>query len=156
MTKRHRKSEIDYEKLVERVEAEPAVFTLDQVRQGNRSLDEIQYVRKIAAFLLSRSGRELMDDVAGKRDLAVALAEWSDQVKRFEEKTQATLEMVTAAYTRLIVALACRDDMDQVLNEARGKGATSASDPAFREFLRKAVQTSARTRDPDPGMNSRM
>lgn len=107
------------EEMTAKVKAAPAWFTHEQMMKAEREFQANGVTRRLALSLLTKSGQELIDAVSTDRGLAVAMAEWSAQNTQYLAGLEAERKAVGHAQARVMVALAHRLDLDEVLSEAR-------------------------------------
>jgi hypothetical protein len=77
------------------------------------------WVRRAMWLVLAMPGKELIDKVAADRQAAVAWAHLSDASAEYRNSVCRILEFVEVMQARLLVALATREDMDQLFAEVR-------------------------------------
>ena len=109
------------ERAYRRFRASPAQLTPGQVAMIDATFaqDEYREGRRIVLQMLTKSGRELAAMVQESRGHDVAIAQAMEVAKEIERNMQAFSKLAQATAIRLGLALCDRDDMDEVIAEAR-------------------------------------
>lgn len=106
------------ETLLEKVLNAPATLTKENVDEDEASLNAQSWIRRTGVSLQTISGRELCENVKDDKDTAIVLAEWSNAVGEYIKKVNAIVEILEASRLRVMVALARREDVDQIMEAA--------------------------------------
>ncbi len=128
--KAEQNSEQFADEVTAKVKAAPAWFTHEQMAKAEREFQANGVTRRIALAVLTKSGQELIDAVSADRDFAVAMADWSAGGDGYLAGLEAERKTVEHAQARVLIALAHREDMDEVLSEARSTTSAPAIPPA--------------------------
>lgn len=109
------------ERLYRRLKASPAQLTSEQVDMFDAAFasDEHRVARRIVLQMLTKSGRELVAMAQESRGHAVAIAQAIEAAREIEKHMLAFSRLAQAMSVRLGIALCDRDDMDEVIAEAR-------------------------------------
>jgi hypothetical protein len=75
--------------------------------------------RRIALAYLARPWREIAENIRNDRDTAVTLAVAYEGIKEVAENYAIIAAMMKAAEVRLMISLAAREDMTEILTEAK-------------------------------------
>lgn len=121
MAKRNsRKSDARFaDDMIATVKAAPAVLSTAQLDEVERAFNSWGTTRRTALAFLTKSGGYLIQQVQKDRQFAVALADAANHADEYLEYLRQFETSLKAFRARAIVALACREDMDAVLQEAR-------------------------------------
>ncbi|MEW8042493.1 MAG: hypothetical protein AB2826_09690 [Candidatus Thiodiazotropha sp.] len=103
--------------LFDKLEAEGPVLTLDELEIFEDRLQENRVTRRTALVVLTKSFSEVQEMIEKDRDFAVATADVFNCTD--PGLYQATHDLLQNARIRMAGLLACRDDMEQVLEEAK-------------------------------------
>jgi hypothetical protein len=100
----------------------PATF-LEEVEEGITGSGSAAVYRRIALAYLSKPFPETAKGIASDKKTARAFAEVSVQLGDVVKQYQSLVDLLKAADTRLMLALCQREDMKQLLAEARNGAA---------------------------------
>ena len=108
-------------KITRMVRATPALFTQETLAKAECNVPAEGYRKtRILGFgVLTHTGAQLIDLIANDRQTAVAFAELDENLRCYIEHLRGLLTMMEDADARIGVALAQRDDMDEVTAEGR-------------------------------------
>lgn len=107
--------------LLAEIDAKAALLTLDDMDRIEQKWRELMTVRRCSLVMLTRPFADLRSDVEESRDFAVAVAEALRKVDLDFYQGMATL--IDTARVWLLMALACREDMAEIMAEAGGDDA---------------------------------
>jgi hypothetical protein len=110
--------------IFERVRTSPATLSEAEMRELEEAVraDHFGYARRGALGVLTQTGAEIINAVAEDRPTAVAFADLLNRITAYRNALTDLLDLLRQAEARLLVALANRDDMQEVMAEA-GNGA---------------------------------
>jgi hypothetical protein len=122
------------EKLFRDFDAQPAQLTKEQVdkMEANFTGPSRQRSRRAALATLALSGKELTRNVTSERDSALALAVARVSIEEYASHLREFAEMMESAGTRIGVALCSRDDMNELLAEAKTEAEDSGQEQPQR------------------------
>ncbi|MBT3038811.1 MAG: hypothetical protein KME37_07685 [Candidatus Thiodiazotropha sp. (ex Codakia orbicularis)] len=103
--------------LFDKLEAEGPVFTLGELEIFEDRLQKNHATRRTALVVLTKSFSEVQEMIENDRDFAVATADVFNCTD--PGLYQATHDLLENARIRMAGLLACRDDMEQVIEEAK-------------------------------------
>ena len=109
------------EKALRRMRKAPPVFTQEEMYKLEAKIKEDGdgVTRRIALAVLAEPGAKFLEDIAGKRDYAVAIANTSECLVGYVGRLRQLTELMEATQLRMVIALANRTDMDSVIREAK-------------------------------------
>lgn len=101
----------------------PAMLTEDMFTEIERGLSTGAdgVTRRCGLAMMIKSGRELVDLAQGKRESAVLLAMGAECAKHSAERLRELAGIMDSAHARLLLALASREDMEEVLAEGKAE-----------------------------------
>lgn len=102
--------------LFAKLEAEGPVLTLDELETFEDRIHKNQTTRRVALVVLTKSFSEIKEMIESDRDFAVATADAFNCTD--PGLYQAAHDLLENARIRMAGLLACRDDMEQVFEEA--------------------------------------
>ena len=79
--------------------------------------------RRAGLCVLTRSGKQLAEAIESDRTGALAMAAVMHSAKSYAEQLRRVADLMDTASTRLMVALCWRDDMEDVIREAKKEAA---------------------------------
>ncbi|MCG7863861.1 MAG: hypothetical protein JAZ18_15865 [Candidatus Thiodiazotropha endolucinida] len=110
-------SDEDFAKtLFDKLEAEGPVFTLEELGIFENRLQTNAATRRLALVVLTKPFSEIQEQIENDREFAVATADIYNCTD--PGLYQATHDLLETARLRMAGLLACRDDMEQVFEEA--------------------------------------
>jgi len=112
-------------KLIRAARKAPALIKREDVERFERRAQQRDIGRRLMWVILSMSGKDLIEQVRTDRVYAVNMAVVADGMQRYRESNAQLNSFVDSAEARLMVALAYRKDMDEVIAEAREQPAYS-------------------------------
>lgn len=105
--------------ILERMRAEPATFTPDQVQIIEKRAQADGITRRAMLALLAMPGKQVLETALEDRDAALGLAELQAHIRDYLDNRHDSLrELLQAADVRIMLALAQREDADQIIAEA--------------------------------------
>lgn len=109
------------EKLQTQFETGPAPFTREFCAEVEAAIAEDRFgiPRRMAFACLTRTGAQLIDGIKDDRASAVALACAMEEFGEYAERLKELIAWVEKAQFRAAFALAYREDMDEILAEAK-------------------------------------
>ncbi len=125
-----REEEIDL-KILDDFEAQPSQITDDEIAQIEKVFGRNQPFgpcRRVALASLGRSGRQLIEGIENDRKTALAVAAAELGIKNYANRLRDLAEMMDKASTRILVALAFREDMTEIRAEAKAEFEEPLSD----------------------------
>ena len=87
-------------------------------------MDEHGLTRRMALHSLCRAGADLIDGIEKDQEIALAMAELSSNLTDYINRLKSLTEIMESAQARLLVSLAQRADMTEILGAAEGAGET--------------------------------
>lgn len=115
--------------LFKKMEKAPALFaSRAQVKKFNKTVDEMQWIRRAGTILLEMSGKKLIERVEKERGFATTLVSWYDRVDDYVEMLDDIRALMGDVQMRFMIALHSRTDVDEILAAGRkGKGDNKAA-----------------------------
>jgi hypothetical protein len=109
------------EKFLRQLREAPAVFTDAEMYslEAKIGADGDGPTRRIALAVLTTSGSRLLDEIAADRDYAVAVADVYQHLDGYLGRLRELTELMSAAQVRMMLALANREDMYAVMQQAK-------------------------------------
>lgn len=100
------------------MEAAPAFLSHEQVYELE---DEIRgdQIRRAALALSSLTGADMLKKIESDRDFAVLASGISDEMPALQEKYRGLADILKGLQGRVLIALASREDMQQVIEEGK-------------------------------------
>ena len=99
---------------------------LDQIERDIGSNQPWGPWRRAGLACLTRSGRQLIEGLETDRDAAVAVAAVANGTKDYAKRLRELAELMDKANLRLLMALCWRDDIEEIMSEAKApEGAVS-------------------------------
>lgn len=105
--------------MTEKMDSAEALFSVDKLDEAESVWNEIAVTRRVAMITLTKSGPELINMVMEDREAALAYAELLDCLGHHLQKMDSLKEILEHAQWRVMMALAHREDMQSVFEEAR-------------------------------------
>ncbi|MEW8548577.1 MAG: hypothetical protein AB2693_34175 [Candidatus Thiodiazotropha sp.] len=109
--------------LLAKLKAEGPVFTIDDLGRFEDRLHKNAATRRAALAVLTKPFSEIQEMIENNRDFAVATADILTCTD--PELYQATHDLLENARTRMVLLLACREDMEEIIEEAEREEAQS-------------------------------
>jgi len=106
------------DRLYEQVEASPALINMEQVDTIEKIIRTDMF-RRAALLFATSSGAEICDKILNDRDFALAAADVFQGLDGAETRYRQLADLLAAIHARLLVALAGREDMQEILDEAK-------------------------------------
>lgn len=108
-------------KMVRDLRKSPALVSVEQMEELESAItaDGPGVTRRCAVSLLTRRGEELPNKVADDREFAVGCASLHHCLDGYVGSVKNLLELLKLVQARLIVALATREDLSELLVEGR-------------------------------------
>jgi hypothetical protein len=106
-------------KVCSRARRAPALLSSEERAEAERVASERDWVRLATWSVLSMPGKDIIKAVRDKRDTAVAFAALSDAAVAYRKNLKQIEEFVETMEVQIMVALAHREDMAGVIEEAR-------------------------------------
>lgn len=106
------------DQMLERVMKAPALLDKDKIVDAERRASLRDWPRRAMWHVLAMPGKEIIEKVRSDRDTAIAFAGLLNAVSEYEANQKALGEFMGELQYRLLVALACREDMSAVMAEA--------------------------------------
>ncbi len=108
------------DRMFRKIEKAPAWFkNSDEVERFNKKISDRTWIRRMATAVLEMSGKQLIERVEKDRDFTAALVPWYDRINDYLKMLDDVKDLVGHAQARFTLAIANREDMDQVFEEAR-------------------------------------
>ena len=125
-----REEEIDL-KILDDFEAQPSQIAGDEIAQIEKVFGHNMPFgpwRRSALASLSRSGRQLIEAIENDRKAALALAAAELGIENYASRLRDLADLMDKASTRIVVALVWREDMTEILAEAKAENEKPRSD----------------------------
>lgn len=106
------------ELMLERIRAAPALLDESQV-YAIESKIQGDVTRRAAFAIASVAGADLLEKISTDRDFAVAVGGVFNSLGEVKARYQQLLELFEAIHARLAIAVAVREDMEEILAESR-------------------------------------
>lgn len=106
-------------KMFETIKKQPAQLTKKQVYQIEDTERAMGVTRRAALMTLTMPGKKLLAEMRKDKELARALACAYESLGDYIDKLDGMSCMMKTAYARLMVALAQREDMRELLKQAK-------------------------------------
>lgn len=106
------------ELIIQRAKEAPPTITKAQLYDIEKGVQATDATRRAAIAVLAMPGSELMQIVVSGRETALAFAQLTEWIDCFLEKQQRVKDLVKSAQAKLLVALAQREDMHNLLDQA--------------------------------------
>ena len=118
---RARKVDDDGLRLLREARKAPALFTHEEMYKLESAIgkDSDGIWRRVALAVVAQPGKKFLEGVAANRESAVAFAEAVGPLRDYLGRLGQLTEVIGAAQMRIVVALAQREDMDSLFQEAR-------------------------------------
>jgi hypothetical protein len=107
-----------------------------QVERDLTGNSKIAMTRRLALAYLSTPFKESTEKLAADRELAVAVAHVSDVLKDHAKSYETLLGWIKAAHARMAVSIAIREDMAEILAEAKADSERVRDELHEARFLR--------------------
>lgn len=106
--------------LLQKIKKSPPLASEQDAFELDRSFREDcnGVMRRMILVMLTKSGRELVENVGKDRAFAVALADVYQHTRGCIERHEALMDLLKAAELRMMIALCTRGDMQQVIDES--------------------------------------
>jgi hypothetical protein len=108
------------ELIIRKVENEPPVISDDDVEAIEKQAQLDGVTRRAAMLVLTKPGKWLIDTIDTDRGFALAHAQVHASIDDYLKRQAPLLHLMERAKARISVALAWREDMDEILREANG------------------------------------
>lgn len=120
----NRRPSLDADKVLGDYRNRRAIFTSEGMEEYERAIaaDNYRVTRRIALATLTRPCAEIIDSIKEDREVAVEFARASASMHMYTSLLRQLADAIEEADKRLVVALACREDMDAVIAEAANAG----------------------------------
>lgn len=114
-------TEEEADNILDEFNKQPAQITEDEMRQIEAAVqrDNDGIARRAALGALARSAKELMDVAERDRGVAISLAVMADSIRTYSKRLDSLRSMMDSAATRISIALCIREDMSEILEEAK-------------------------------------
>ncbi len=121
----NRREFLDEDKILRDYRNRPAIFTAEGMEEYERAVaaDNYAVTRRIALATLAKPCAEIIDGIKEDREVAAAFARASASMHMYTSLLRQLADVIEEADKRLVIALACREDMAAVLAEAAAEGA---------------------------------
>lgn len=121
----NRRPSLDADKILADYRNRLAIFTTEEMEEYERAVaaDNYGVTRRIALATIARPCAEIIDSITEDREVAVAFAQASASMHMYTSLLRQLADAIEEADKRLVIALACREDMAAVLAEAAAEGA---------------------------------
>lgn len=106
------------ELIIQRAKEAPPTITKAQLYDIEKGVQATDATRRAAIAVLTMPGSELMQIVVSGQETALAFAQLAEWIDCFLEKQQRVKDLVKSAQAKLLVALAQREDMHNLLDQA--------------------------------------
>ncbi len=106
------------ELMLERIRAAPALLDESQV-YAIESKIQGDVTRRAAFAIASVAGADLLEKISTDRDFAVAVGDVFNSLGEVKARYQQLLELFEVIHARLTIAIAVREDMEDILAESR-------------------------------------
>jgi hypothetical protein len=110
------------EKMYRQIMRQPAFLKESDVDRLERTAQFRDWVRRAMGRFLAMSGKQTIQRCRKDRDFAVALAIMSEHTGPYKDNLKQLMGFVDALDGRMLIALACREDMTEIISEAKGGG----------------------------------
>jgi hypothetical protein len=117
----HQEKERFAEEMLAGLKAAPALLDMPTCEALEKALEGHGYTRRLALAVLTRSGADILSEIERNRDFAVAMADCLLRLRSYSPLLREARRLARTAEARLTVALAMREDMREILAEARGR-----------------------------------
>lgn len=105
--------------MYDRIDAAPSFLSTEQMAEVEDAFQSWGVSRRIAIAILTKSGHELIQSISRDRNFAVAMARWSEEIRAHLAYLNGIKQLISHAHARVLIALAGRTDMKEVLRQAR-------------------------------------
>jgi hypothetical protein len=105
------------------INAAPPLLSFEDMDKLERWWRDGVRRRRCSLILLTTPAKELVEKVQKDRGFAVAVADVLDGIKDLTNVAQELTELFNAVEARTILALAAREDMQEIMDEATAAGA---------------------------------
>lgn len=106
------------EKMVEEIAAQPATLTHSQVDAIEQRAQADGVIRRCVLAMLTKPGKHTLESALNDREAAVAYAGLQADIRDYLEHRHDELkELFEAVDARILIALAQREDMEEILKE---------------------------------------
>jgi hypothetical protein len=110
------------EQMYRKIMRAPALFTKEEADRAERTANLRDWVRRATWHFLAMPGKEMIQRCRTDRDFAVALAGMDQHTEPYIDNLKGIIGFVEALQARTLIALACREDMADVIAEAQKSG----------------------------------
>lgn len=114
------------ELMLQRITEDPAVFTDEQIDAIEKRAQADGITRRAMLAFLSKPGKWALETIAQDREAAVAFADLQAQILDYLDRDKSMREFFAAANVRILIALAQREDMDEIIAEVNPRKARKA------------------------------
>jgi hypothetical protein len=112
--------EVFADKMLRNIRKSPALMTHEQMYEYEKGVQtDSGIARRGALAVLTQPGAKLIDGIYQDRETAVAMAAMYELISVYHKDLEGLTKLVDVALARLIVALANRTDMNEILAEGR-------------------------------------
>lgn len=102
-----------------KLESAQALFSVEKLGEAESVWNSIAVTRRSAMAMLTKSGPDLVKAITDNREFAVACADLLGGIEASIVKLDSLKEILEHAQWRMMVALAHREDMQAVYEEAK-------------------------------------
>ena len=133
------------QQIYRRIMRSPAL--LKDVDRAERTAQLRDWVRRATWHFMAMSGKEIISRCRKDRDFAIALALMQEHTRPYVTNLKQIIAFVEGIDARILVALACREDMSDVIAEAKrvDQGSESITIDNVHELLRNREASKATT-----------
>jgi hypothetical protein len=100
----------------------PAVLDEKGIDRAERTASLRDWVRRITWHLLAMSGKEMIRKCRKDRDFALSLARIDQHLGPYVDNLQSIIGFVEGMHGQIMICLACREDMSEIIAEAKKPG----------------------------------
>lgn len=127
MSIRQDQADIAVEKLLASFETFEPLFSEAEWHEGEQTASEAEKARREAFFIGTKSGKQLAEMMQGEVCTQEAVVKMLRAAETTKLRLEAATEIASTCYLRLLVALAYREDADEIvaLADAEARKATS-------------------------------
>lgn len=105
------------DRLFEIVEASPPILNREQIEDVEDAFQSGQRTRRAALLFASMTGKEMVNKAINDRDFAVIMSGIADELTNLQAMYRDMADLLGSVRARVLVALASREDMQQVIEE---------------------------------------